>query len=74
MNNYRIIISMNKEQVIFEIADTMHDVHAIIGKHLRNTPKCITVYELNDGNEYRIVDRIMPEPKEERRLIGFCRW
>lgn len=72
--NFRIIISMNKEQVIFETADTMDAVHAIIGKHIGNAPKCITVYKLNDGNEYRIIDRIAPEPKADHRLIGFGRW
>ena len=75
MTNFRIIVSMTTEQVIFETAETMSEVHAVIGKHLGNAPKCITVYELNRDNDYRIVDRIRPEePKAAPRLIGFGRW
>ena len=77
MNNFRIIISMTSEQVIFEDAKTMIEVDRVISRHLANTPKCITVYELNKGNDYRIIDRIKPEePKAVTvcRPIGFGRW
>lgn len=75
MNIYQIIVSMSQEQVIFETAANAREVDHIIDRYMDNNPECITVYTLNEGNDYRIAYRINKKPAPtSARMVGFGRW
>ena len=76
MKNYKVVIEMNEETIIFETANKEAKINKIVKAYAPENPKAIKIYALDkESNQYFLTKNLIkrPEPKP-MRPIGFGRW